>query len=53
MMLALPMMTALLNDACLTAHEGKHYIITTTGSNLIFSKAKNIISLQAMNHLTS
>ena len=29
MMLAMPMMTALPNDVCLTAHDGKHRIIAT------------------------
>ena len=51
MMLATPMMTASPNDACLRAHRGKHRIIATKGSNIILSKAKNIISPQAMHHL--
>ena len=57
MMLAPPMMTAspndvrYANDVCLRAHRGKHRIIATKGSNIILSKAKNIISPQAMHHL--
>ena len=38
MMLASSMMTASPNDACLTAHYGKHRIIATNGSNIIFAK---------------
>ena len=52
-MLATPMMTATPNDVCLTAHDGKHRIIATIGSNIILSGAKNIISPQAMHHLTN
>ena len=51
-MLATPMMMAAPNDACLAAHCGKHRIIATNGSNIILSEAKNIISPQAMHHLT-
>jgi len=51
MMLASPMMTATPNDACLTAHDGKHRIIASETSNIILSEAKNIISPQAMHHL--
>ena len=32
---------------------GKHRIIATEGSNIILSEAKNIISPQAMHHLTN
>jgi len=32
---------------------GKHRIIVTNGSNIILSEAKNIISPQAMHHLTN
>ena len=35
MMLALPMMTASPNDACLAAHDGKHRIIANEMSNII------------------
>ena len=35
MMLAMPMMTATLNDVCLMAHRGKHRIITSQTSNII------------------
>ena len=47
------MMTATPNDVCLTAHCGKHRIIATNGSNIILIEAKNIISPQAMHHLTN
>jgi len=54
MMLATPMITATPNDVCLTAHWGKHRITRgTKWSNIIFSEAKNIISPQAMHHLTN
>ena len=46
MMLALPKMTVLPNDVCLTTHSGQtlpHY--DTKWSNIIWSEAKNIISL--------
>jgi len=44
MMLATPMMTASPNDACLTAHWGKHRIIATNGSNIIFAKQMHHIA---------
>ena len=52
-MLAVPMMTATPNDVCLRAHKGKHLIIASETSNIILSEAKNIISPQAMHHLTN
>ena len=44
MMLAPPMMTASPNDVCLTAHDGKHHIIATKGSNIIFAKQMHHIA---------
>ena len=44
MMLATPMMTAPPNDVCLTAHNGKHRIIATNGSNIIFAKQMHHIA---------
>ena len=44
MMLAAPMMTASPNDVCLTAHWGKHRIIATNGSNIIFAKQMHHIA---------
>ena len=45
MMLATPMMTASPNDVCLTAHCGKHRIIATEGSNIIFAKQMHHIAV--------
>ena len=53
MMTATPNDVRFANDVCLTAHWGKHRIIATNGSNIILSEAKNIISPQAMHHLTN
>ena len=44
MMLAAPMMTATPNDVCLTAHLGKHRIIATKRSNIIFAKQMHHIA---------
>jgi len=44
MMLASPMMTASPNDVCLTARWGKHRIIATNGSNIIFAKQMHHIA---------
>ena len=47
------MMNAEANDVCLTAHRGKYRIIASEASNIILRETKNIISPQAMHHLTS
>ena len=54
MMLATPMMTATPNDAwlCHILWQTSHHCVTKW-SNIILSEAKNIISPQAMHHLTN
>ena len=47
MMLATPNDVRYANDVCLTAHDGKHRIIATSGSNIIMSEANNITFAQA------
>jgi hypothetical protein len=45
MMLALLMMSASPNDACLWAHMGKHRIIVTDRSNIILASEKHNIAV--------
>ena len=53
MMWASPNDDADANDVCLRAHKGKHRIIASETNNIILSVAKNIISPQAIHHLTN
>ena len=45
MMLATPNDVRYANDVCLTAHWGKHRIIATNGSNIIFAKQMHHIAV--------
>ncbi len=45
MILAPPMMMATPNDVCLTAHYGKHRIIASETSNIIFAKQMHHIAV--------
>ena len=45
MMTALPNDVRFANDVCLTAHWGKHRIIATSGSNIIFAKQMHHIAI--------
>ena len=45
MMTATPNDVRFANDVCLTAHWGKHRIIATSGSNIIFAKQMHHIAI--------